>query len=148
MGRRDDRGVGGGQHRGERLGIASPQDGHQRTAAGGQRLDGGLGDRLPALAAMRGRMSGLHGQAPVEQQHTLVEPAGQIAMVDRGDAQIGLQLLVDVDQRLRQRPHGAVHRETEPDRMPGRGVWVLADDQHPDIGHRPAECSKHLVARG
>jgi hypothetical protein len=48
---------------------------------------------------------------------------------------------VDIDQARRQPSHLGRDREAEADRMPGCGVRVLADDQHPDVSERLFERS-------
>src|SRR3712207_6930173 len=35
-------------------------------------------------------------------------------------------------------------RERQPHRMPGRGVRVLPDDEHPDVGERAGEGPQHV----
>jgi hypothetical protein len=45
------------------------------------------------------RPTGLHGEHSIEQQDTLFEPGGEIAADGRTDAEIGLELRVDVLQR-------------------------------------------------
>ena len=145
--RRNDRDA-GPQQRGQRLRVPPPQNRDQRPTSRRECLDRGLGDRLPALAPVARRASGLHRQAPVQQQHTLLEPATQIAVKGGGEPQIVVQFAVDVHQALRQRSHVCIHRETQADRMPGRRVGILTDQQHPHIGHRPRERPQHFVAGG
>ena len=45
----------GAEHRLEALRVAAPEDRGERAAPAGEHLDGPLGDRLPAAAAVRGR---------------------------------------------------------------------------------------------
>ena len=97
----DERHPGLLQQRLEGARVAAPQDGDQWAAAVNQGFDGGLGHRFPALAAVRGRFARLDGEAAVQQQHALFEPASQIPVRTRLDAQVGCQLAVDVDQTLR-----------------------------------------------
>ena len=46
-----------------------------------------------------------------------------------------------------QRPHVGLHRERQAHRVPGRGVRVLADDEHAHVRQRPLERPQHGVAR-
>ena len=64
----------------------------------------------------------------------------------RLDADVGAQLGVDVAQAPGQRTYVARDRERQPDRVPGGGVGVLADHQHPDVGERTLEGAQDRVA--
>ena len=79
--------------------IAAPQDRDQRAAAGHQRAQRLLGEILPAAPTMRRGLARRHGEHPVQQQHPLVLPRGEIAVGGAGDAQIALELGEDVRQR-------------------------------------------------
>ena len=98
------------------------------------------------LLAVRGGRAGPHGEDPVEEHHALVGPAGQVAVLGRDHADVGAQLGVDVDQAPRERPHVALDGEAEPDRVAGRRVRVLADDEHLHVGQRRAEGAEDGVA--
>ena len=50
--------------------------------------------------------------------------------------------------RLRDRAHVALDRERESDRMPGRRIRVLTDDEHPHLVERGGERAQHVRARG
>ena len=126
----------------------APQQAHERPAAGCQRIDGALGDGLPALAAVRVRHPGLHRQHPVEQQHALIGPAAEVAVLCRRVAEVVRQLGVDVAQARRQRPVLARHREAEAHRLAGRGIGILSDQQHAYVRQRPLEGAQHPVAGG
>ena len=63
------------------------------------------------------------------------------------DAHVGDELGEDVGQRPRQRAHVRLHGEGQAHRVPGRGVRVLADDEHAHVGERSAERPEHGVAR-
>ena len=56
-----------------------------------------------------------------------------------GQAEVGLQLLVDVHQAARHGLHVGRHRERQAHRVPGRRVGVLPDDEHPHVVERPLE---------
>nr|BFF10763.1 hypothetical protein GCM10025699_20660 [Microbacterium flavescens] len=64
------------------------------------------------------------------------------------DAEVGLELLIDVRQAAGKRADVPVDGERQPDRMPGGGVRVLADDQHPHVGQRALESPQHAVPAG
>jgi hypothetical protein len=134
------------EHRLERLRVAAPEDRHARATALDQRGDRALGDLLPAAAAVRGRLAGPDRQDPVEQHHALVRPAGQVAVLRRHDADVVAQLQVDVDEAPRQRPHVLLHREAEADRVAGRGIGVLAHDEHAHVGEGTPEGVEDVVA--
>ena len=64
----------------------------------------------------------------------------------RRDAEVGVQLGVDVLQAAGQRAYVRGHRERQADRVAGRGIGVLADDQHAYVAQRPAERAQHVLA--
>ena len=128
------------------LSIASPEDGHAWTSAAYQRLDGAIGHALPAASSMRARLARLHREDPVEQEHALVCPGGQVAVVWGCDAEIGFELAIDVGETARERTHGGCDREREPDRVSGRRVRVLADDEHPDVAKGTCEGPQNGIA--
>ncbi|MNM61961.1 hypothetical protein D3C81_732740 [compost metagenome] len=71
----------------------------------------------------------LDGQRGVEQQHALLGPVLQAAVVGRVDVQVALELLEDVLQRRRHR-HARLHREAQAMGLAGAVIGVLADDHH------------------
>ena len=91
-------------------------------------------------------LAGPDGERPVEQHHALVGPRRQVAVLGGLDAEVGAQLRVDVREAARDRPDVRVDREAQPDRVAGRRVGVLADDQHPHVGERPLEGAEDVVA--
>ena len=115
--------------RGLRARVASPQDEHQVVAVGVERLDGGVGKLLPALALVAGGLVRAHRQRGVEQQHALPRPPREVARRRHRRAQVELYLLEYVDERRRE-GHAVVHREAQPVGLAGLMVWVLADDDH------------------
>ena len=64
------------------------------------------------------------------------------------DAEVVVQLAVDVLQTPRHGSHAGIDGEREPDRMPGRRVRILPDDEHPHVGERGGERPQHVLARG
>ncbi len=88
---RDHRGL--AQHRAQRAGIPAPEDGHQRRSAIDECPDRALRDRLPALATVRTRDPGLHGEHSVEQHDALIRPCAEVTVGDWGDAEVVVQFL-------------------------------------------------------
>ncbi len=74
----------------------------------------------------------LHGEHGVEQEYALGSPAAQVAVVGYGQAQVGLQLLVNVDQR-RRHPHPLGHGEAQAHSLAGVVVRVLPKDHYFDL---------------
>ena len=62
------------------------------------------------------------------------------------DAQVLLELAVDVAEAARQRADVRGDGERQPDRMPRRRVGVLADDQHAYGVQRAGEGAQHVLA--
>ena len=117
----------------ETAGVPAPEDRDQGLIPFDQRGDRPLRDLLPALAAMGGRLPRSDSQDPVEQHDSLPRPGAQIPVRGRRDAEVGLELLVDVAQRPRQRPDIRIDGEGQPDGVARRRIWVLTDDEdlHP-----------------
>ena len=93
-------------------------------------------------------LRGSHGEHPVEQQHAALAPRGQIAVGRGRVAEVGGVLPEDVEQAGRQPAYLGRDREAQPDRITGRGVGILADDQHPHLVERLLEGAQYPVARG
>ena len=146
MRRLDDRRL--AEERPEVRGIPPPQDRDERGVACDERADGVLGDLLPAPAPVGCRCPGRDREHPVQQHDALVAPRRQVAVRGARDAEIGLELLIDVREAPRQRSHVRVDGEREPDRMPGCRVGVLADDEHLDVVEGPLERAEDAVAGG
>lgn len=79
-------------------GVAAPEDEYKVLAVGAEGLYRGVGELLPSFALVAGSLVCPHGERGVEQQHSLVGPARQIAC--RGDwcVQVELYLLENVLQ--------------------------------------------------
>ena len=84
-----------------------------------------VGEGLPALALVRRGRVGAHGEGGVEQQHALVRPGVEAAVVGGVDAEIGLELLEDVLERRRQRRTPGGTEKHSPWAWPGPwyGSW-------------------------
>ena len=74
------------------------------------------------------------------------EPRRQIAAGCRTDAEIGVELGIDVLQRPWDRAHVRGHRERQAHRVPWGGVGILADDQDLHLAQRATECAQHVLA--
>src|ERR1022692_2155991 len=135
------------EQRHQRPRVTAPQDRDQRRRGPpGQRPDRLLGHLFPALAPVRPGLTRRDGQYPVEQQYAPFGPRGEVPRGGRGVTQVVAVFTEDVDQARRQPFHLGRDREAEADRMPGRGVGGLADDQPPHIAERLLEPPQHVVA--
>ena len=79
-------------------GIAAPEDKHQVFLILAEYLDGSIGKLLPAFALMARSLMGTNGKRGVEQQDSLLCPAGQIARGWHRSAEIHLNLLEYINQ--------------------------------------------------
>ena len=145
MGGLDDDVTGGVDEHPLLPGRRPPQDEHHGLGFG---IDGGndtVGEALPTLTLMRGRLMGAHRERGVQQQHALAGPRFQIAMLGCRDTEIGSQFLVDVDQR-RGRSHPPTHTEAQAVRLPRSVVGVLSQDEYAHVRIRgEMQRRKHLV---
>ena len=79
-------------------GITSPKDKHQVLLILAECLDGSIGKLLPAFALMARCLMGTNSQRGIEQQYSLLCPAGQIASSWHRSAEIHLNLLKYINQ--------------------------------------------------
>ena len=79
-------------------GVASPQDEDKSGAVGREPADYFVGKFLPSSSLVRTGATGFHGEGGVEQEHTLIGPAGKIAVVGVWRTGVGAYLLEDVDK--------------------------------------------------
>ena len=79
-------------------GITAPEDKHQVLLVLAERLDGSIGKLLPAFALMARCLMGTNGKGGVEQQYSLLCPAGQIARGWHRSTEIHLNLLEYINQ--------------------------------------------------
>ena len=84
-----------------RLGGLAPEDEDDRLGALAEPFDDPIGKELPAFASMGVGLMRAHGQHRVEQQHTFPCPLFKIAVFRHRATNVGLKLLVDIDQRRR-----------------------------------------------
>ena len=141
----------GASSRLERLRVAAPEDrGQRRALLRAQRPACGSPGRSPA-SQPRPRCEADRPGRTVRHRLSSITPASaqgvRSPLVGAGYAEVVDQLLVDVHQALRRRDPGR-DREAQADRVPGRRVGVLPDDQHLHLGQRPAEGAQHVVPGG
>ncbi|MOA10314.1 hypothetical protein D3C78_1301980 [compost metagenome] len=87
--------------------------------------DDGVGEFFPALPLMRGGAGLFHCQHTIEQKHALFCPAFQKAVTHRANAEIGLQFLVDIDER-RRNAHAGLDGKAQPMRLAKPVIGILA----------------------
>ncbi|CAM5223196.1 hypothetical protein BTHI11S_06296 [Bosea thiooxidans] len=112
--------------------------------------DDGIRDLPPTQREMRACLARPFSdrQRGVEQQHALFRPAGQIAAGGRRGAEILRPLLVDVDERARQRRRADIG-EGEPVGMAGRRIGILPEDDGTDrVERRQRQCGEDPLRRG
>jgi hypothetical protein len=88
---------------------------------------------FPTLAPVAAGCARLDRQHPVEQQHALVGPRGQVSAAGSGQAKIRPKLLEDVLQTARERVDIGGDRERQPDRVARTRIGVLPDDEDPHL---------------
>jgi hypothetical protein len=76
--------------------VAAPEQKDQPLALPGQCADRRIGETLPAPALVRACLVGPHGQGRVQQQHALVGPFAQVAVIRACDAKVALELCENV----------------------------------------------------
>ena len=110
-----------------RLGVAAPENEGDRLLPRVQRLDDAVRERLPPLPLVRVRLPAAHGQHRVEEQHALLRPRSQVAVVRNRRADVVPQFFENILQRRRCR-HPRLHREAEAVRLPRPVIRVLPED--------------------
>ena len=113
-------------------GVVAPEDENEVLASLRESADSGVGELFPAMARVRGGLSGAHRQRGVEQQHPFPRPLLEVARTRHGHAEVVVQFLEDVLQARRER-HAVGHRERETMGLSRSVVGVLSqdDDLHP-----------------
>ena len=111
-------------------GVAAPKEEDETAALLAEGRYGGIGKGLPTVVLVAAGLMGTDGEGGVEEQHTLLGPAAEVAAGD-GDAgaEVGVDFLDDVDQR-RRHLDALRHRETEPHGLARLMVGVLAKDDN------------------
>lgn len=130
------------------LRVAAPEQKYGGLVACGHGGDGRVGQRLPPAILVRSGGGGFDSQRVVEQQHALSGPRRQMAVARRGNAQIGLQFLIDIGQAGRHF-HPRHDRKRQAMRLPCAVIGVLPQDHHAHrIERGEVECGQTGGARG
>jgi len=125
--------------------MPAPEQRHRRVLALVQRADGRFDDRGPAQALVRPGMTRLDRQRLVQQQNSLLMPGAEIRVGCRGNAQIVVQLLVDIGQRPGQRTHRSLGGEGQAVGMARGRIRILSDEHDAHLRARNAKCAQHHV---
>ena len=78
-------------------GVASPQNKDDRTLSLIQLSDDGVSKDLPALIGMGISLMCSDGQRSIQEQDAFFSPLAQTAMTCRTNAQISLQLFIEIE---------------------------------------------------
>ena len=73
-------------------GETAPKHEYDAVAPLGERLDGSIGEQLPSSVLVRPCLMGAYGECGVEQENTLVGPAGEVAA---GEWYVGAEVAID-----------------------------------------------------
>ena len=111
------------------LGIAAPQEIDHPALTLGNLAHHGIGKLFPPPAGMRGRLVFAHREDRIEEQHSLLGPAIEIARSGDRRTDVGGYLLKDILQRGGMW-HSVSHREAETMRLSRTVVGVLTNDNH------------------
>lgn len=109
------------------LGVRAPEDKDKVVAPYIQFTNNSIGEFLPALPLVRGGSMGTNSKSGIEQQHTLIGPAREVAVSGRRGSEVVLYLLEDINKRRR---HGGrrTDREAHAVGLPWLMVGILPDD--------------------
>ena len=102
-----------GDHRFLLAGVGAPKHEHDGIILLIHKLDHSIGELLPTATSMAIGTALSHGQSSVQEQNTLLCPAGKVALTRHGNAEIAFQLLVDV-HKGRGQFDAALDGEAEP----------------------------------
>ena len=130
------------------LRMATPEQEHQSVTPLVQLLHHAVGKRLPSPARMGMRLSSLYRQHGVQQQHALLGPVLQKAVLRHDKAgNIVHQLLVDVLQRW-WNANAGLDRKRQPVRLTWPVVGILPQDHHlHGLERRQRKRAEHLISR-
>ncbi len=130
------------------LGIAAPQQEDHPAVLGVDRAQHGVGELLPAFALVRVGLVRAHGQHGIQQQHPLLGPGDQAAVVGHVKLDVLMQFLEDIDQRRRS-GHARAHRKCQPLGLVLFMIRILADDHHAHLVEgRVAQGVEYILSRG
>ena len=113
------------------LRLDAPENEHNglRQAVGG--ADHRVGEALPAPFGVAVGLAALDSQHRIQQQHALLCPGRQIAVIRRRQARVRLQFRVNIPQRRRQR-HTSGHGKGQTKSLLRLVIGVLSQDHGPD----------------
>src|SRR5690606_26729199 len=115
--------------------IGTPEQEDDAAALVVHCADDGIGESLPLPALVRRSTRLFHRQHAVPEENTLPRPMLQEAMNGRRDAEIALQILVDVDVR-RGDPHTGLDGGAEDMGLAKAMMRVLPKDHDLDLVER------------
>lgn len=115
------------------LGFTSPQYEDYTRPLRCNQFDNAIGESLPAAPLMRISLVRQDRENRVEHEGALSGPGFQIPVIGNLASNIFMELPIDISQRKGQRPNGRLHGETEAMGMTRGWIWILADEQHPDL---------------
>ena len=128
------------------LGVRTPEDEDEVVTPYVQFTDDGIGEFLPALPLVRGCSMSTNSKGGIEQQHTLIGPAGKVTIRRWRGTEVVLNLLEYVNQRGRhggRRTDGKAHAVGLPRLM----IGILSKKQQSDIVERRCgEGAENLLA--
>ncbi len=129
--------------------VVAPEEEHHAVGQVADRVDDGVGEGLPAFAAVAAGVSGGDGQDGVQQQHALMGPRFEAAVIRTWQPEIRAEFLVDVPQGPGDRPDLGSDREAEAVGVTGRGVGILTEEHDADeVGRGEFEGAENLVGLG
>jgi len=96
MCRLDDRVTASVQQRLLLSSVRSPEEEYDVLGTIAERTDDFVGEALPALALVTGRLMSAHRQRGVEEQHALASPRSKISGGVWRDPEVGVEFLEDV----------------------------------------------------
>ena len=114
---------------------ASPKDKDKRPVLLSDSPDRRIREGLPADPPVGVGLMGSHGEDRVEEEHPLLGPLGQIAVVGYPEAEVVVKLLVDIDEGRRDR-NVLVYRKTQAVRLSVPVIGILAEDDDLDLVER------------
>ena len=79
-------------------GVVAPKDEDKVLALFREGTDGSVSELFPAVARVRGGLSGAHRQRGVEQQHSFPRPLFEVARTRNGNTKVVVQFLENVLQ--------------------------------------------------
>ena len=117
--------------RGFFLCLRAPEDKGNRLLKRAERRNHRVREALPAKVLVGVCCVCLYGEHRVEQKHTLLCPRAQIAVWRNRNAEVGLQLLIDILQRRRQF-YPRLYRKSKPVCLSRLMIGILPENHHTD----------------